>query len=105
MIKYIKQEMSPLNSNGKQDCFYRTERHGNMTHDDLVQQMSLGGMTKPQAEMGLARLKESMTELLLQGYSVSIDGWVASVCPWERRTKRMWRRWTATCEGMRRALR
>ena len=74
MIKYIKQEMSPLNSNGKQDCFYRTERHGNMTHNDLVQQMSLGGMTKPQAEMALARLKESMTELLLLGYSVSIDG-------------------------------
>ena len=74
MIKYIKQEMSPLNSNGKQDCFYRTERHGNMTHDELVLQMSLGGMTKPRAEMALARLKESMTELLLLGYSVSIDG-------------------------------
>lgn len=74
MIRYIKQEMPQANDSIKSDCYYRPETFGNMTQDDLVQQMSLCGMSKPQAEMALMRMRESITELLLQGYSVSIDG-------------------------------
>ncbi|MBO4663508.1 MAG: HU family DNA-binding protein [Bacteroidaceae bacterium] len=74
MIRFIKQEMPRVNDMVKQQCYYKVDTIGNMSQDELIEQMSLCGMSKAHIEMVLTRMKESIVELLRQGYSVSIDG-------------------------------
>ncbi|MBO4663455.1 MAG: HU family DNA-binding protein [Bacteroidaceae bacterium] len=73
MIRYIKQEIPRLHDRMKAQCYYRVESFGNMSHKDVVEQMARNGISKASAEMALRQTAEAIKELLLQGFSVTID--------------------------------
>lgn len=76
MAKYIKQEMNDLRGTGESRAFYRLERAGHITTEELVKMVSAPGMgvTAGGAMQVLRQVAEQLGCLLGQGYSVTLEG-------------------------------
>ena len=74
MIRYIKQEMPHVNDMVRQECYYKVDTIGCLSHEELMDEMCRSGIARGQIELVLRTLRESMASLLLKGYSVRIDG-------------------------------
>lgn len=77
MAKYIKQELPNLNGKGEDKSFYRIQKQGNVSTDELLHRIcDLGGsgISRGSVTHALTSVVEEMTRLLAEGYSVTIDG-------------------------------
>lgn len=75
MAKYIKQELPDLHRTGEEKAYYRLKTTRNVDFQEFVQHMCEhgSGISKGDAIRILMRATESLTTLLAEGYSVSID--------------------------------
>ncbi len=77
MAKYIKQEMPNLNGKGEDKSYYRIQKQGNVSTDELLQHIcDVGGsgISRGSIVHALTSVVDEMTRLLADGYSVTIDG-------------------------------
>lgn len=75
MANYIKQEMPDMLRKGEQKAYYRLQITQNVNFQSFLEYMCSrgGGMNKGDALKVLIRATETLTELLAEGYSVTID--------------------------------
>ena len=63
-----------MNDMVRQECYYKVDTIGCLSHEELMDEMCRSGIARGQIELVLRTLRESMASLLLKGYSVRIDG-------------------------------
>ncbi len=75
MAKYIKQELPDLHKTGEKKAYYRLKTERNIDFQHFIDHISShhSGISKGEAIRVLMHATDALTELLAEGYSVTID--------------------------------
>ena len=75
-VKYIKQEMNDIHGTGEQKCYYRMGIWRNIDTAELIERMTVSGsaMDRGRVIQVITALSEKLSQLLADGYSVTVDG-------------------------------
>ena len=75
MARYIKQEMPDLQGTGETKCYYRLEKHCNLSTDDFLGRAGAHGILDEDIlKHALSKIAEQLAEELADGNTVTLDG-------------------------------
>lgn len=75
MARYIKQEMPDLRGSGEKKCYYRLEKRRNIASKEFLEIAGKHGILDADIlEHALGKMTRTLTELLAEGNTVTLDG-------------------------------